>query len=269
MDKFRLTRRKIINCHAHMINPNKLDKQVDLWRRKGITHTCLSALGPYYGEATNKDIKRAFLKYPDEISGFGYIRLGVDEPDIIPELRNEGFKGIKIHWPLSGYSDKKHFKIYEKAQEYQMPILFHTGYSMQPNILKDIDASRMKPAHLDTIAKHFPSLKIIGAHLGQPWCREAVATAANNPNVYFDLSGGTIKTMPKAFFSLLLSRVKTGKVGSGTFIDENIISKFVYGSDNEVKGTLKFYINFFRTFHIKKDIQYKILFRNMAEILQL
>lgn len=51
----------------------------------------------------------------------------------------------------------------------------------------------MRPIYLDTIARAFPDLKIIGAHLGNPWYQEAAEVARWNPNVFFDLTGSTLK----------------------------------------------------------------------------
>lgn len=261
---------RIINCHVHLNNsPNELDEKLDIWREKGVVHSCLSAVGPYYGKASNDDVKKVFLQYPKEITGFGFVRLGIDKPNIIDWLKEEGFGGIKVICPISDYSDKKYFKIYEKIEKYQMPVLFHTGYVAQTHTMKDIHIDRMRPVHLDTIARRFPELKLIGAHLGNPWFEEAIQVAKSNRNIYFDLSGGTVKTFHKAFFQRLLFRVKCGEINSMPFIDDSIISKFVYGSDGDIEGTLKLYLNLFEIFDIKGNIQQKILFRNMEEILQL
>ncbi len=37
----------------------------------------------------------------------------------------------------------------------------------------DADNERHRPIYLDTIARAFPGLTIIGAHLGNPWREEA------------------------------------------------------------------------------------------------
>jgi len=73
-----------------------------------------------------------------------------------------------------------------------MPILFHTG--MVSRGLEDtkfrVSSDFMRPVRLDKIARCFPNLIIIGAHLGHPWCDEAAVIMTHNPNVYFDICGG-------------------------------------------------------------------------------
>jgi uncharacterized protein len=56
----------------------------------------------------------------------------------------------------------------------------------------DISVDRMRPAHLDGIARRFPRLTIIGAHLGNPDYAWAAEIARWNPNLYFDLSGSSL-----------------------------------------------------------------------------
>ena len=50
-----------------------------------------------------------------------------------------------------------------------------------------------KPSTIDTIACHFPELKIIGIHIGWPWTEEMIAVAYKHPNVYI----GTYAYAPK------------------------------------------------------------------------
>jgi hypothetical protein len=75
-----------------------------------------------------------------------------------------------------------------------MILLFHTGIVMRPHPETPVDVSvdRMRPTALDNIARRFPKLTIIGAHLGNPDYSWAAEIARWNPNLYFDLSGSTL-----------------------------------------------------------------------------
>ena len=42
---------------------------------------------------------------------------------------------------------------------------------------QNASSARMRPIYLNTIARAFPDLKIIGAHLGNPWYQEAAEVA--------------------------------------------------------------------------------------------
>ena len=50
----------------------------------------------------------------------------------------------------------------------------------------------MRPTTLDAIARRFPKLTIIGAHLGNPDYAWAAEVTRWNPNLYFDLSGSSL-----------------------------------------------------------------------------
>jgi hypothetical protein len=75
-----------------------------------------------------------------------------------------------------------------------MIILFHTGIVLRdnPKIPVDVSVERMRVTTLDGIARRFPGITIIGAHLGNPDYAWAGEIARWNPNVYFDASGSTL-----------------------------------------------------------------------------
>ena len=50
----------------------------------------------------------------------------------------------------------------------------------------------MRVTTLDNIARRFPKLTIIAAHLGNPDYAWAAEIGRWNPNLYFDLSGSTL-----------------------------------------------------------------------------
>ena len=62
-----------------------------------------------------------------------------------------------------------------------------------------VDSNYMRPIYLDTMARLFPAWKIHGAHLGNPWYEEASMSCRWNPNLYFDLTGSTLKKKNRSF----------------------------------------------------------------------
>ena len=145
----------------------------------------------------NLEEVQAFIKeHPKRFTGFGSIRL--DDPNavaLVDRFHNAGFRGLgEMSGPLKNYDDKSYWPIYERAQQYNMILLFHTGIVMRPNpeVPSDISVDRMRPTTLDNIAREFPKLTVIGAHLGNPDYAWAAEIARWNPNIYFDLSGSTL-----------------------------------------------------------------------------
>jgi hypothetical protein len=58
-----------------------------------------------------------------------------------------------------------------------------------PDRITALALIKMMPACLDAVARAFPGLNIVGAHLGAPWHEEASMMARMHPNYYVDLTG--------------------------------------------------------------------------------
>jgi len=108
-------------------------------------------------------------------------------------IEDLGIKLIKIHPPHQLFYPNDYLNglealriIYEKAQDYGIPVMFHTGTSIFPG-------ARVKygdPLSLDDVALDFPRLKIILAHGGRPlWMQTAFFLLRRHPNIYLDISG--------------------------------------------------------------------------------
>lgn len=200
---------KAIDAHQHLYaQADALPKLVAACRANGIVKVCLSACGEQYEHPDNAAVRKAIQKYPDLIVGFGRVYLDRDQPAAVNRLRACGFRGIKVIAPRRSYNDKSYFPLYARASQLRMPVLFHTGvvHRFPRDGFYGTDSSNMRPVYLDGIARRFPDLRLIGAHLGACWIDEACAVAEANPNVYFDLSGVVTLLAPKPrdYFDSLL-----------------------------------------------------------------
>jgi len=196
----------IVNIHAHLHLADDLEARVRLWREWHVRKVCCAALHPKMrsarngGFCANADVAERIARYPDLIVGLGYLDFGLgsqDTPDQVDRLREQGFAGLKVISPSAPLNDDRYFPFYERAQALGMPILFHTGFV---GIVKDgsdgrygVDSAAMRPIGLDRIARVFPALRMVAAHLGYPWYEEAVCMLNAHPNVYGDISGGSGK----------------------------------------------------------------------------
>jgi len=97
-----------------------------------------------------------------------------------------GMKGFKMHAGV-GYmpDDPVCYWIYEKAMQWNIPIMCHTGGA--PSVSLRWENSR--PAYFASAAARYPEVDFIFAHAGDiAWWQEAAQAAAWLPNVYLDLS---------------------------------------------------------------------------------
>ena len=136
----------------------------------------------YLGAEVPNDVVASYVQtHPDKLIGFA----GIDPSspvEAIEEMRRAreelGMKGIAIapaaqdQHPCSSNSEL----VYEKATEWNMPVLFHPGIQ----IARESRLEYAQPVLLDEVARNFPKLKIIIAHLGYPWMTETLVLLAKH-----------------------------------------------------------------------------------------
>ncbi len=175
-------------------------------------------------------------RYPNRLVGFGDV--SPDDPhavELVDRFHAAGFRGLgEFTKPLKNYDDKGYWPIYERAEKYGMILLFHTGIVNRPDpsVASDVSVDRMRPTTLDNIARRFPRLTLIGAHLGNPDYAWAAEIARWNPNLYFDLSGSSLikKQNDYTFFKSIFwwSGVVSPHTPAG---GPDAFEKLVFGSD--------------------------------------
>jgi predicted TIM-barrel fold metal-dependent hydrolase len=215
--------RKIFDIHMHFprnwekpqSDPTPLIENLyEKAKDAGITKANLLC-GGRFGISHEDSIKHAH-RHPDLFIPTAMIDPEVIKPKDLRRLRDLGYRGLKMIGVRRDYDTEDYFPLYETAQEFGWPILFHLGvigggldYSIthprrDPDAAKmyrrfgphagpsrNISAMRMRPFHLDTLANNFPQLKLIGAHLGGTGNYDEAASVARwRHNVFFDISGG-------------------------------------------------------------------------------
>jgi len=105
----------------------------------------------------------------------------------IEKMVQQGAKGLKLHPVANRFypQDKRLWPAYGQAEKMNLPILFHAGTADIAGY-KEFDYSR--PANFQEVAKEFPKLKIILAHLGKGFFAESLEVAKKFANIYLDTS---------------------------------------------------------------------------------
>jgi uncharacterized protein len=181
-------------------------------------------------------VKDFVKEHSNRLVGFGEIQL--DHPQALEQIDRfhaAGFRGLgEISGPKKNYDDPVYSPIYARAEKYRMMMLFHTGIvnRTSPEIPADISVDRMRATTLDNIARRYPKITIIGAHLGNPDYSWAGEIARWNPNIYWDVSGSTLikKQEDYTFFKSIfwwsgIASPHSPKSGPSSF------EKLVFGSD--------------------------------------
>jgi uncharacterized protein len=174
--------------------------------------------------------------HPNRLVGFGEIDMdsahALEQIDLAHEA---GFRGLgELEYVRHDYDDPVYFPIYQRAEKYHMILLFHTGIVNRehPDVPTNVSSFRMRVTTLDLIARMFPQITIIGAHMGNPDYAWAAEIGRWNPNLYFDLSGSSLikKQNDYTFFKSIFWW--SGVVSPHTpKSSHSAFEKLVFGSD--------------------------------------
>ncbi len=166
-------------------------------------------------DKANMQVGEAAKKYPDRIIGVARINptFGKEHTcELIDKyVREWNCRGLKL---VAGYdfyrpNDMKVMGyLMEKAEEYQLTVLFHSG-----------DAPRDLPSLQAVAAENFPNVNVVLAHTGMHlYLWEAILAAQRNKNIYVDIA--------QAFpYDIKI------------FIQEVSADRVMYGSDGPYQST--------------------------------
>ena len=219
----------------------------------------------------NETIMKCIERRPDLITGFGGINLFEEtDPDIVDQLRDQGFAGLKFITPEEPYHSERYYPYYERAEKLGVPCLFHLGIVSPASIVNlRVDCNHMRPIYLDTIARDFKDLTIIGAHLGNPWYEEATMSMRWNPNLYLDITGSTLKKKKPSFIGDLLWWSDTTDYTSPKW--SSPWEQIVFGTDvppARCAGLVEDYENLMDTLGVSEELQNKVFFETAAGMLR-
>jgi predicted TIM-barrel fold metal-dependent hydrolase len=157
-------------------------------------------------------------RFPEKLIGFASVDPNdLGAPDQLRYAVSElGLKGLKLgpiyqHFhPLEPAA----FAVYALAQEFGIPVMWHQGTTF----VRDAPLEFARPALLDEVARRFPDLRIVIAHLGHPWIEEAMATIRKHPNLFADISA--LETRPWQYYNGIIAAVEYG-----------VTDRLLFGSD--------------------------------------
>ena len=182
-----------------------------------------------------EEIIKYCREYPEWILPGAKINLWDTTPDLanIRKIKDMGFVMAKFICPYHPYDHDMYLPVYEELEKLEIPALFHTGIHA---VTEDDTKYRipsllnMDPLRLDRIARSFPKLKIVAAHLGTSFFRlQAAQLTKAFSNVYTDLAGsGAWKGLtPEEVGYYMRDIMNPG--------DTRYFKKLVFGSDCYVK----------------------------------
>ncbi|MEK6927430.1 MAG: amidohydrolase family protein [Nanoarchaeota archaeon] len=174
-------------------------------------------------------------------------------------VRNGVVKGIKIY---TGYQkvyaeDVQLEKVYDFCISHDIPIMFHTG----DTLVDDAEVKYSHPLQFDSLAVRYPQLKIILAHMGNPWMEDCAEVVYKNKNVYVDISGFFTNVENKRYSELMKRKVND-------FISYIQSCKILFGTDFPIVDILE-YKKFVESLDLTDREKELVFFKNAKELFKL
>ncbi|GIM96733.1 amidohydrolase family protein [Paractinoplanes toevensis] len=151
--------------------------------------------------------------HPDRLFGFGQVMPQADDAlDEITRMRDLGLSGLKLHPSLHGYHVADHGlldPVFARCAELGLPVLINA-----------LDDAFCAPLAIEEIAKGFPEVPTIIAHMGAVWnVPEAIIVAERNPHIYLETSATLMSDVKRAYARLGPSQILLGSEWPGSDFD--------------------------------------------------
>lgn len=153
----------------------------------------------------NGYIASVVKRFPDRIVGFGQVnpRDGSAADDVRRSVEDYGLKGLKLHPTMHGYHFVDHGlldPIFEVCSEYKLPVLVNA-----------LDDPFVTPLGIEEIAKPYPEVPVLIAHMGTVWnVTEAILVAKRTPNIYLETSSTQLIEVRLAYRGLGPEKIVMG-----------------------------------------------------------
>ena len=229
----------IIDTHVHLENGALPPELIGMARKLEVEKFWVSSLGTWAHEPShqeciqaNQETRRVMQEYPDLVMGYVYVNPKF--PEALEEfergIEGWGMIGLKL-WVAAHCTDERTFPLFEKAQEFEVPVLVHAWHKATGNLPFESTPSQVAEA-----ARLFPQVKLLLAHGGGDWQR-GIRAIQETPNVLFETGGSIVEQgmVEAAVEALGPERVIFGSDAPGT--DLSVMLAKVQGAeiDDSVK----------------------------------
>lgn len=180
---------RVVDSHNHIGRRIGWERSVeDLMREMDHAGIDMAVVFPIAlaGKIDNDYVANAVKKYPDRLIGFATVdpQFGDSAVEELERCVTKlGLKGLKLHPDGSGYPIDDHTKtdpIFEVCAKHRIPVISHAQG----------DNPRTMPLQFEEMAKTFPDVTIMMAHMGA-WqsTYQAIRVAKRNDNLFLETAG--------------------------------------------------------------------------------
>ncbi len=255
----------IIDAHTHLHKSHMVasaESLLEVMDRAGVDK---AAIFPSPGsDFTTEETIETARAHPDRFFAIGTVAPLTAPADALQRLHAhletgavrglKFFLGYQYFYPNDLALLTPYMRLAESAN---IPVIFHTG-----DTVGFMHKARLKFAHplaIDDLAVEFPNVKIVIAHMGNPWMMDAAAVMQKNPNVFADISGWIYGNLSEDDRVHLTTRFLEAYwyVGDAT--------KFLFGSDFPISDPVT-YVAFVKGLRIPTEDKEAIFSKNALRI---
>lgn len=210
----------------------------------------------------------ALTKNIQNISVIGSIDVLNYQKDDLAQLdewaKDRSIVGIKLYTGYQHFypNDERCKHIYELCLTYDITVIFHSGDTLAGSV-ENPKVKYAHPLHIDEIAADLPQLKIVIAHMGNPWLIDCAEVLYKNPNVYADISGLVVgDELDTPYGELMKKRIEE----LITYIEPT--HKLLYGTDWPL-CPMNSYIRFANSLNLSEEFRERLFYKNAVEVFKL
>src|SRR3989344_6986453 len=195
------------------------------------------------------------------INPTNYTKENLDELEVW--FRTKKIVAVKLYPGYQSFypNEERCAPIYKLCIKYDVPVIFHSGDTLSTDE-KVTKIKYSQPIHIDDVASDFLDLKIVIAHMGNPWLIDCAEVLYKNPNVYADMSGMVVGESLKSPYGKIMKQKIQELIAYAS------PRKLLYGTDWPL-APMKDYIKFVKRLGFsKQDLEY-VFYKNAKEIFKI
>lgn len=256
----------IIDSHTHVDKVSEPEDLIKSMDDAAIDYSIIIADGKDGAGSSIESLLKSAQKY-DKLGIVGDVDFSTFDLSqinyLIDLMDKEKILGVKFYLGYEEYypSNERLHPIYQYCQENGKPVIFHTGALESGNrgLLK-----YSHPLNIDEVANLFPKLKIVMAHMGNPWLLDCAAVLFKNENVYADMSGffEENSTIGHEEIEIFINRLSDAWLFLGSY------EKFMFGTDYPLYSQRE-YLQAVQSLNLTKEEKDHVFWKNAKKIFNL